>query len=634
MNTEFGRKGSGTSNLKNVLQPGDRLQNGKYILLEVFGQGPFTISYLARQTILGKKVIINEFFLLDHCSRSQSNEVINETISENIYRTFRQDWFGEAVLLSKFIGNEHFVTVLDTFEENNTAYYVTEYINEEDLHTFTLAQPGKHLDETKAIDLITQISTGLSSLHDNSIFHLHLSPIKVLIDKNGKAVIFSIGMSRNKIPVEVIPDVLVLTKAGYTSPELYHRDLPYGAFSDIYSVGAIMYFLLTGKDPLSAPERIHKTMAELKSINPAVTHRTNSAVMKAMAMDPEDRYQDLNDFVRELPHTSPKTSQANPKKLVLYSSVVLAIVAVIAVISYVTIRKFNHSEPVKQLSALISHKKGNHLEKLSRLAVNEDKMRGMTLLKDTAEHDSLVVGKYYALLIGIQNYKDSRYQKLSEPLNDVQSIYDVLVNSYTFDKNNVIISKDPDRKEVFRLLNSYRANLTPDDNLFVFYAGHGFYDNKSNMGYLVPSDADHSNDADLISYYDIKKKFETIAAKHILLIADACFAGSIFRGEEANPEDAIDEMTLGQLNKRSRTAFTSTFLKPVPDRSDFLKHLISNLSNNSSHFLLSEDLYITTRNSLIRSTSKKDPVRWGALQDCGDEGGDFIFIRRTHPPVQ
>jgi len=178
MNTEFGRKGLGTSNLKNVLQPGTRLQNGKYILLEVYGQGPFTISYLARQTILGKKVIINEFFILEHCLRSVNNEVINEDITENIYSNFRDNWLEEAVLLSKYTGNEHFVTVLDTFEENKTAYYVTEYINEEDLHTFTLAQNGKHLDEHQAVNFIAQISAGLSFLHENNIFHLHLSPIK------------------------------------------------------------------------------------------------------------------------------------------------------------------------------------------------------------------------------------------------------------------------------------------------------------------------------------------------------------------------------------------------------------------------------------------------------------------------
>ena len=74
---------------------------------------------------------------------------------------------------------------------------------------------------------------------------------------------------------------------------------------------------------------------------------------------------------------------------------------------------------------------------------------------------------------------------------------------------------------------------------------------------------------------------------------------------------------------------TSAYLNPVPDRSEFLRHLISSLENNNDRILLSEDLYINTRNSLVHSTTKKDPVRYGVIRDCGDEGGDFIFIRRA-----
>ena len=349
--------------------------------------------------------------------------------------------------------------------------------------------------------------------------------------------------------------------------------------------------------------------------------------MKAMAMDPGARYQNLNDFLNDLKDNARKPDRTKTKKLVIYSALVLAVLALIA---FFAIEKFNPARTAKQNSEIISNKKTSRLDKLSRLSLAEDKMRGMTLLKDTESKDSVVIGKYYACLIGIENYQDSRYQKLSEPVHDVKAMYDVLTERYTFEKNNVNVLTDPDRKGIYEAMNFYRDNLTPNDNLFIFYAGHGRYDDKANMGYLIPSDADYKIDADWISFQEIRKKFEVIAAKHILLVADACYAGSIFRGGDSSPEDDIDEMTLGQLHKKSRTAFTSAFLQPVPDRSDFLKYLISNLKNNSARLYMSEDLYINTRNSLIKSTSKKDPVKWGTLQDCGDEGGDFIFIRRTN----
>jgi serine/threonine protein kinase len=629
MNPEFGKKKFGLLTIKNALQPGTRLQGGKYILIEVYAQGPFTTCYLARQNILDKKVIINEFFLLEHCSHSPENEVVNNDIDKDIYHQFRERWFEEAILLSKCSGNEHFVTVLDAFEENNTAYYVTDYVNEDDLRTFLLAREGKFPGEADAVELIRQISDGLSFLHSNNIFHLNLSPIKVLISKKGRAVIFSVGIARQYIPVEIIRDITILTKPGYSSPELYSLERENGRLADIYSLGAILYFLVTGKDPSPAPERIHQPMPEPKTLNPALSRKTNTVILKAMAMAPQDRYQNLDDFLEDLKevHVSPVFSKT--KRITLVAA---AILLLLAAGTYFIAGMFLHQKPGKPTPEMAAQQKTGRMQKLAQLSLNEDKTRGVTLLKDPAAKDSVVVGKYYALLIGIQNYTDNRYQALTEPVSDVNSLNDILVNYYTFDKDRVTISKDPDKKEIFRILNYYRDNLTPNDNLFVFYAGHGRYDKKSDMGYIIPADGDYKNDADWISFQEIREKFRIIPAKHILLIADACFAGSVFRGEESDTEEGIDEMTLEQLNRKSRIAFTSAYLKPVPDRSDFLKQLISNLKTNTTKLFLSEDLYINTRNSLIRSTSKKDPVKYGVIRDCGDEGGDFIFIRRTNEP--
>jgi hypothetical protein len=421
--------------------------------------------------------------------------------------------------------------------------------------------------------------------------------------------------------------VVKLARPGYTSPELYQPREEGEALADIYSIGAILYFLLTGKDPVPAPERLHKPLPEPRQINPAISHQTNAVVMKALEMKPENRHSNIIDLLNDLMKVQKKPKSGKTKQILVYSAVT---VVAMAIISFFLINKFTGEGHLGKISSLISQKKVSLKDKIARLSLNEDKTRGMTMVKDPVANDSLVLGNYFALLIGIENYKDSRYQKLSEPVNDVKSVFDVLTQNYTFEKNNVLILTNPEKKDIFQALNYYRDNLSVNDNLFVFYAGHGCYDAKANMGYLIPSDADFKNDADWISFADIRKKFEVIAANHILLIADACFAGSVFRGGDSEAGEEIDEITLEQLNKRSRTAFTSAYLKPVPDRSDFLRHWITNLKNNKSRLFLSEDLYINTRNSLLRSTSKKDPVKWGVLQDCGDEGGDFIFMRRTN----
>ncbi len=629
MNTKFGKHSAGNTMLKEVLKPGTPLQGGKYLLVEIYGQGPFTTCYLAQQVLLGRKVIINEFFLPAHCSRSPEGAVINRDLDPALYEQFKNDWFGEAILLTRCVGNEHFVAVLDTFEENSTVYYVTEYINEEDLLTFTLSRPRKRLEEREAVGLIAQITQGLSLLHGYGIFHLNLSPVKVLIDKKGRAVIFSVGIARQKIPAEVRGDPANLARPGYTSPELYEEECTFGAWTDIYSVGAILYFLVTGKDPVPAPDRTSHPLPKPNSLNTSLSEATNRVILKAMDPDPASRYQNLEELIRDLPAHIPDTHRVSTRKPILIPATILAILLMITGLILTRSWFPAGKSPSDSLTAVAGENtREAHAGKLSRLTLHEDKMRGMTMIKDQGAGDSVLIGQYYALLIGIANYRDNRYEKLSEPLNDVGAMKEVLASNYTFREDHIRVLADPDKRTVFQALNYYRDSLRANDNLFVFYAGHGRFDEKSNTGYILPADADFRNDADWISFVEIRKKFEVIPARHVLLIADACYAGSVFRGIEAEPGESPDAMTLDQMGKRSRTAFTSAYLKPVPDRSEFLRQLISNLQNNRQALFLSEDLYINTRNSLLRSTSKKDPVKWGVLQDCGDEGGDFIFIRQ------
>ena len=143
------------------------------------------------------------------------------------------------------------------------------------------------------------------------------------------------------------------------------------------------------------------------------------------------------------------------------------------------------------------------------------------------------------------------------------------------------------------------------------------------MGYWLPKDAQKDNPVNWIPNTDLTNYIGAIKSKHTLLIADACFSGGIFKTRSAfNTTNAVE--MLYQLN--SRKAITSGTLTEVPDRSIFFQYLLKNLKENTNIYLPAEELFLKMRMAVI-SNSQNVP-QFGTIQNVGDEGGDFIFIRR------
>ncbi|MCK4745896.1 MAG: caspase family protein, partial [Bacteroidales bacterium] len=231
---------------------------------------------------------------------------------------------------------------------------------------------------------------------------------------------------------------------------------------------------------------------------------------------------------------------------------------------------------------------------------------------------------YYGLLIGINDYRDSDLSDLDNPIRDAEKFYRTLTGKYTFDEKNITVLKNPKRTEIIRELDMLRDKITPDDNLLIFYAGHGYYDEESESGYWLPTDAALETTADWFPNSTLVNHLRGIHSKHTLLITDACFAGSIFKTRSVNiPQELIYERIYEQP---SRKAMTSGLMTDVPDNSAFIKYLIQRLDENQRTYLSSEELYSSMRNAVI-SNSHVLP-QYGEIQNVGNEGGDFIFLRK------
>lgn len=234
---------------------------------------------------------------------------------------------------------------------------------------------------------------------------------------------------------------------------------------------------------------------------------------------------------------------------------------------------------------------------------------------------------YWALIIAVGDYAHPSVADLDFPMTDAKEVASVLSDYYTFEKDRVRLLLNPTRAELIKALDEFSPTgstpLDEDDNLLVYYAGHGHYDENYAEGYWLPSDAEKNNRANWVSNSDIQLAFKGIRAQHILLLSDACFSGSLFATRSPFTV-AIEEA----YKERSRKAITAGNLTQVPDRSVFKEYLVKRLRENANTFLDAGTLYSSIKAPVTNNSPTRQRPLYGVIQQTGDEGGEFIFVRR------
>ena len=231
--------------------------------------------------------------------------------------------------------------------------------------------------------------------------------------------------------------------------------------------------------------------------------------------------------------------------------------------------------------------------------------------------------RYYALLIGISNYDDPSITDLDNPVRDTRKIHEILKTRYTFNEEDIFLLTNVTREEIISAFDKIENKLTENDNLLIFYAGHGYWDERTLKGYWFPSNAKLNNTACWIRNSTITGYISGIKARHTLLISDACFSGGIFKTRAAfsNASKAMSRL----YKLPSKKAMTSGTLKEVPDESVFLHYLTKNLMENQDEFLPAEKLFFSFKPAVLNNS--ENIPQFGVIKNAGDEGGDFIFIK-------
>jgi hypothetical protein len=237
--------------------------------------------------------------------------------------------------------------------------------------------------------------------------------------------------------------------------------------------------------------------------------------------------------------------------------------------------------------------------------------------------------KYYALIIGNNNYE--KLEDLDNAVNDAKDLEKVLKEKYGF-KTTLLIDEKSDETE--NAIIKFTQNRDKNDNILIYYAGHGELIKKQKRGYWLPTDAGSTQDSKWLSNNNIKDLISSSDAKHILLVVDSCFSGSLMRGSGENK--SVEKLTPSALERfkklKTRLVMTSGGNEYVADgignskNSVFAEPLIKALRDNND-VIRSIELFQTVQNYVINNADQTP--NHSLIHGTGHNGGEFLFFPKS-----
>jgi hypothetical protein len=237
--------------------------------------------------------------------------------------------------------------------------------------------------------------------------------------------------------------------------------------------------------------------------------------------------------------------------------------------------------------------------------------------------EGIDLGRYHALVIGNNEYQ--HLPRLRTAVNDTVAIEAILGDQYGY---SVTRLENATRADILRGLGEYRRTLGPDDNLLIYYAGHGWLDAEGDRGYWLPVDATEGDEVHWVDNGSVTSAVRAMRAKHVLVVADSCYSGKLTRGIH------IARRAPGYMErlatKRARVVLTSGGLEPVMDsggqgdHSVFASALLQVLQENAG-VLEGHELFSRLRRPVALNSDQVP--EYADIRKAGHDGGDFLFVR-------
>ncbi|ODS30682.1 MAG: hypothetical protein SCARUB_04203 [Candidatus Scalindua rubra] len=250
--------------------------------------------------------------------------------------------------------------------------------------------------------------------------------------------------------------------------------------------------------------------------------------------------------------------------------------------------------------------------------------------KQVIESELTIEGTNWAFIIGINDYEDPNLE-LNTAVNDAKGVRDVLVSKYGFKNDNIKEFYDTEATmgNIVKTFRELAKEVRENDNLFIYYAGHGSYDDETEMGWWVPTDGKSQQEWTYIANSTIRDYIKAIDSKHTYLVADSCFSGALL-GKSRSVPALNDNVLLDLYSHKSRLGLTSGNLHKVSDKgrdghSIFAYYFIKFLNENRNKYLVPSQIFEGIKYNIMNNSEAKQWPVSGPIALVGDEGGEFIF---------
>jgi serine/threonine protein kinase len=284
------------------LKPGTQLLGGHYTIVGFLNSGGFGITYLAKDS-LDRTVVIKECFPNALCRRSTSLVRARSRKHQGDFRGFVESFMIEAKSLARLV-HPNIVGVHQVFEDNDTAYMAIDYIDGRDLHDI-LDSTDQAFSPAEIVTMLKKMLSAVEFIHQVGILHRDISPDNVLIDKSGNPILIDFGAASE----QVVRATRVLTgrrviKEGYSPQEFYLTGAEQSPASDLYSLGATFYHVITGQAPPESQRRLARVAEGEPDPYQPLAGRFEGyppgfleAIDKAVRVMPRDRIQSAGDWL-------------------------------------------------------------------------------------------------------------------------------------------------------------------------------------------------------------------------------------------------------------------------------------------------------------------------------------------------